>query len=130
MAIGILLDTNAYTRLLSGHADVVHIVSQATKVYLPVIVLGELKAGFSCGKRETENLRSLETFLMSPKVEVLPIEASTTLYYAQLYRQLRQQGTPIPINDLWIAALTIQHQLLLCTSDKHFDQLKQIPRIG
>lgn len=129
MAVNVLLDTNAYTRLLSGETGIVRIVSLASKIYLPVVVLGELKAGFACGTREAENLTNLDTFLLSPKVNVLPIEAATTTQYAQLYSQLRQQGTPIPINDLWIAALAVQHQLTLCTEDKHFDHLQQIPRI-
>lgn len=128
MAVNLALDTNAYTRLLAGARDVILAVSNASRVIIPVIVLGELKAGFACGVREVENLRLLQTFLQSPKVAVLGVDFQTTEYYASLYSQLRRQGTPIPLNDLWIAALVVQHHLTLCSDDKHFDCLPQISR--
>ncbi len=74
----IALDTNAYTDLLSGKTDVVQVVAAASRVSLPVIVVGELKAGFACGRRESENLAALSRFLLSPKVDVLSIDVVTT----------------------------------------------------
>ncbi|HET6423344.1 MAG TPA: type II toxin-antitoxin system VapC family toxin [Planctomycetaceae bacterium] len=124
----IALDTNAYTDLLSGQVDVVKVVAAATLVNIPVIVLGELKAGFACGRRENENLSFLTKFLLSPKVKVLAIDAGTAEFYARLFFELRQRGTPIPTNDLWIASLSIQHQLALCTRDLHFDTIPQLMR--
>lgn len=126
--MNVALDTNAYTDLLSGRLEVVNVVAAASHVYLPVIVLGELKAGFACGRREKENLRSLVRFLSSPKVDLLGVDSATAEHYAQLFFKLRQQGTPIPTNDLWIAALSIQHQLHLCTRDQHFDAIPQLTR--
>ncbi len=124
----IALDTNAYTNLLRGEPAVVAVVAAATHVYLPVIVLGELLAGFACGHRPAENQTTLNRFLESPKVSLLTVDGTTAEVYARFFRQLRQQGTPIPTNDLWIAALTAQHQLQLCSRDQHFDTLPEISR--
>jgi predicted nucleic acid-binding protein len=62
-------------------------------------------------------------------VQVLFADDATTHQYAALFRQLRRQGTPIPINDLWIAALVVQHGLALCDRDRHFDRLPQLARV-
>jgi tRNA(fMet)-specific endonuclease VapC len=122
------LDTNRYTDLCRDSADVVTLVEHAETVFLPFIVLGELRAGFAVGKRGAENERVLRRFLMKPGVAVLFADDQTTQHYATLFRQLRRQGTPIPTNDLWIAALVLQHDLVLCDRDRHFDHLPQIVR--
>jgi len=123
------LDTNRYTDLCRGAADVVDLVEHAEAVFLPFVVLGELRAGFSLGRRGAENERVLRSFLMKPGVAVLYADDQTTHHYAALFRQLRRQGTPIPTNDLWTAALVLQHDLVLCHRDGHFDHLPQIPRV-
>ena len=122
------LDSNRYTDLCRDVAEVTVLVEQAEAVFLPFIVLGELRAGFSLGKRGAENERVLRRFLMKPGVAVLFADDQTTYHYATLFRQLRQQGTPIPTNDLWIAALVLQHDLVLCDRDGHFDHLPQLTR--
>ena len=122
------LDTNRYTDLCRDSADVVTLVEQAEAVFLPFIVLAELRAGFAVGKRGAENERVLRRFLMKSGVAVLFADDQTTHHYATLFRQLRRQGTPIPTNDLWIAALVLQHDLVLCDRDRHFDHLPQIVR--
>lgn len=122
------LDTNRYTDLCRGAAEVVALVEDAEAVFLPFIVLGELRAGFSIGKRGAENERVLRRFLMKPGVAVLFADDQTTHHYAAVFRQLRHQGTPIPTNDVWIAALVLQHDLVLCDRDGHFNNLPQIPR--
>lgn len=98
----------------------------AETVVLPFVVLGELRAGFSLGKRGLRNEQKLQHFLARPGVEVAWPGNATTRCYAQVYRQLRRQGTPIPTNDLWIAAIVLEHDLLLATRDRHFDHLPQI----
>jgi tRNA(fMet)-specific endonuclease VapC len=122
------LDTNRYTDLCRGVDEVVALVEAAETVFLPFIVLGELRAGFSLGKRGTENERVLRRFLMKPGVSILLADDQTTHHYAAVFRQLRHQGTPIPTNDVWIAALVLQHGLVLCDRDAHFDHLPQLPR--
>ncbi len=123
------LDTNRYTDLCRGLAEVRGIIEEAEAVYLPFIVLGELRAGFALGKYGVENEGILLKFLMKPQVSVLFGDHQTTHFYASLYRQLRQQGTPIPTNDMWIAALVLQNNLALFARDRHFDHLPQIPQL-
>lgn len=125
----IALDTNRYTDLCRGDAEVVQLLEEAEEVFLPFVVLGELRAGFAVGSKGRENERLLQRFLAKPGVAVLYSDEPTTRSYASLYRQLREQGTPIPTNDLWIAALVVEHALTLCSRDPHFKKLPQLDRL-
>lgn len=125
----IALDTNRYADFCRGETDVVEMVAHAEKIYFPFIVLGELRAGFQAGTRALQNERHLVRFLNSPRVNLLFPDDQTTYYYGSVFAQLRKQGTPIPTNDIWIAALILQHDLLLFARDKHFDVLPQLARI-
>jgi tRNA(fMet)-specific endonuclease VapC len=126
MAMRVALDTNRYTDLCRNEREVVAIVSQAEAVVLPFIVLAELRAGFVAGSRGLENERVLRRFLAKPGVAVVFATEATTRCYADLFRWLRQQGRPIPSNDLWIAALAVEQNLALCTRDAHFQHLPQL----
>ena len=126
--MNIALDTNAYSDFMRGEAARVQIIRTARLIYLPLIVLGELRAGFAAGNQESANAANLQRFLNSPRVQVLSPDEQTTHHYAQLYLQLRKKSVSIPTNDLWIAALVVQHNLILCTSDSHFQHLPQIPK--
>jgi len=128
VAVRLALDTNRYTDLCRDTAEVVMLVEHANAVFLPFVVLAELRAGFAVGTRGAENERVLRRFLMKSGVAVLFADDQTTHYYATIFRQLRRQGTPIPTNDLWISALVLQHNLILCARDRHFDHLPQIPQ--
>ena len=123
------LDTNRYTDLCRGIASVVEAVERADEVWLPFIVVAELRAGFAVGSQGPRNEAVLRRFLLKPGVAVLYADEQTTHHYANVYRQLRKQGTPIPTNDMWIAALALQHSLVLCARDTHFDSLPQLPRV-
>lgn len=123
------LDTNRYTDLCRGDSHVVGIVESADAVWLPFIVVGELRAGFAVGRQGPRNHAVLRQFLLKPGVRIMYADEQTTHHYATVYRQLRQQGTPIPTNDMWIAALVLQHFLTLYDRDRHFDALPQIARI-
>ena len=123
------LDTNRYTDFCRGEPEVVERIARAEKVYLPLIVLGELRAGFQAGSKSKQNERHLIRFLNSPRVRLLLPDEQTTHHYASVFAQLRKQGTPIPTNDIWIAALVLQHDLLLLARDNHFDHLPQLARI-
>lgn len=125
----VALDTNRYVDLCTGVEETVSVIERADAVFLPVVTLGELRAGFGMGRRAEENERTLRRFLLKPDVQVPAPDEQTTVHYADVYRQLRRQGTPIPTNDMWIAALVLQHQLVLHSRDRHFDHLPQIPRI-
>jgi tRNA(fMet)-specific endonuclease VapC len=129
VALRLALDTNRYTDLCRGEARVVEAVSAAEQVWLPFIVLAELRAGFVVGTQGPYNEAVLRRFLLKPGVEVLYADEQTTHHYAAVYRQLKKQGTPIPANDMWIAALVLQHSLVLFARDAHFDALPQITRV-
>ena len=123
------LDTNRYTDLCRGEPSVIEAVELAEEVWLPFIVVGELRAGFAMGTQGTRNEAVLSRFLLKPGVGILYADDQTTHHYANVYRQLRKQGTPIPTNDMWIAALVLQHSLVLMARDAHFDALGQIVRV-
>ncbi len=129
MAVKLALDTNRYTDLCRGNTTVVETVEHADEVWLPFIVLGELRAGFSVGSQGPRNEAVLRRFLLKPGVGVLFADEQTAHHYAAVYRQLRKQGTPIPTNDMWIAALVLQHSLVLLARDAHFDALAQLTRL-
>ncbi len=125
----IVLDTNRYVDFARGDDVVVDVLENAEEIHLPLIVLAELRAGFAVGTRGAKNEGGLRRFLLRSGVGVLFPDEQTTHHYASVYRQLRQQGTPIPTNDMWIAAQVLQHGLVLFARDSHFDHLPQIPRV-
>ncbi len=125
----LLLDTNRYSDLAAGDVDVDAIVSSADEIVLPFIVIAELSLGFRLGNRRLENEKKLSRFISSQGVEVLYPTIKTVDLFANLKLQLRQQGTPIPDHDIWIAALCLQHGLTLYDRDKHFDHLPQLSRV-
>jgi tRNA(fMet)-specific endonuclease VapC len=125
----VALDANRYCDLCRGVAEVVEPAARAERVYLPLIVLGELRAGFQAGSRARQNERNLVRFLNSPRVRLLLPDEQTTFHYATLFTQLRRQASPIPTNDLWIASLAIQHGLILLTRDAHFRHLPQLSQL-
>ncbi len=120
------LDTNAYSDFMRGRADRVEQIRGARKIVLPLIVLAELRAGFATGNQQSSNRTNLQRFLNSERVSVVSPDDQTTHHYAQLYMILRGKGPAIPTNDLWIAALAVQHGLVLCTSDSHFQHLPSL----
>ena len=125
----IALDTNRYVDLCKGVDETVGLVATAEIVFLPFVVLAELRAGFALGRRAAENERVLRRFFIKEGVAVLFADDQTTLHYASVFRQLRLQGTPIPTNDIWISALVLQNNIALHDRDRHFDHLPQIVRV-
>lgn len=122
----VALDTNRYTDLCRGDERVAAVIAAAREVWLPFVVVGELRAGFSLGRRGRENEGTLRRFLATDGVATLFATDATTRHYALLFRQLREQGTPIPTNDLWIAALVAENELALLSRDAHFRSLPQL----
>src|SRR5437762_3001002 len=129
LAVRVALDTNRYVDLCRGLVATVTLLEEAEGILLPFVVLGELRAGFAHGRRQAENERTLRRFLLKDGVDVLFADDQTTHHYASLFRQLRKQGTPIPTNDMWLAALVLQHNLALHARDRHFDHLPQLIRV-
>jgi len=116
----ILIDTNFYSAFKSSDPEAIQIIQEAELIGVNVVVLGELLGGFRAGSKEKINRRELDIFLDSPRVELLSVDDGTAEYYAQVFRNLKRRGTPIPSNDMWIAASAIQHGLWLATNDDHF----------
>lgn len=129
MAVDIAIDTNRYRDFVDGKPDTVAVFRTSPRIFVPFVVVAELRAGFAVGSRGVENERVFQQFLHRSRVEVLLPTMDTTRHYANLYRQLRAAGTPIPTNDLWIAALVVQHDVLLYSRDEHFQVLGQLPRL-
>jgi len=129
VAVTLALDTHRYADLCRGDARAVEIVEAADAIWLPFVVVGELRAGFAAGSQGPRNEAVLRRFLLKPGVGILYADEQTTYHYTSVYRQLRKQGTPIPTNDMWIAALVLQHSLFLYDRDRHFDALPQLLRV-
>jgi tRNA(fMet)-specific endonuclease VapC len=121
--VRLLLDTNRYTDIAQGVAEVVARVAAASEAWLPLFAIGELRAGFLGGTRQIQNETALRNFLSWPNIGVLLPNDMTTNFYAQVYVDLRRRGTPLPTNDIWIAALAIQHDLVLDSRDQHFQHV-------
>ena len=123
MAVRLLLDTNRYTDVARGDIEVSVRAMTAEKVWLPLFVIGELRAGFAGGQRKQRNAAALEKFLQQPNAGVLLPDLETSNFYAQVFNDLRRKGKPIPTNDMWIAALALQHDLTLDARDQHFQHV-------
>jgi len=125
----ISLDTNRYTDFQRGNTVVRQVLEAAMEICVPFATVDELRAGFAGGSRGAENEKWFQLFLSRPGVRVLYPDDGTTRQYATLYQQLKAQGTPVPTNDIWIAALTLQHGVTLYSRDAHFDHIPQLPRV-
>ena len=122
----ILLDTSAYSAYTGGHPDLQEPVRHASAVHLSVVAVGELLAAFLKGGRRRQNETRLREFTAEPRVRVLHLDDETAVRYAVIRDYLRRQGTPVPTNDVWIAATAAQHGLRLLTLDSHFLQIPQV----
>ena len=125
----VLVDTNRYRDFCEGDQHALEVVQKAAKLYLPFVVIAELRSGFLCGTLSRRNEKYLTMFLNSDRVDALYPDENTTHHFARVFAQLRLQGTPIPANDIWIAALAVQHDLIVYSRDSHFDCLPQIARV-
>ena len=120
----VLIDTNIYSELLRGNQSVADLLKEPEIIAFSVISIAELLSGFKNSTREKENLEELDRFLYSPRVLVYDIDIETTEFYAKIYDELKRTGDPIPTNDLWIAALALQHGTRFFTLDKHFGKVQ------
>ena len=115
-----LIDTNVYSHAQRGDDDVVTALRRLDEICISSISIGELFAGFRGGRRNAENRRELAHFLDAPRVSICPVDENTGSFYAEVLHALRQAGTPIPTNDIWISAVSFQLGLPLFTLDQHF----------
>lgn len=122
----LVLDTSAYSRFRGGDDRVLELIAAAEIVSIPTIVLGEMEAAFSLGRRERENRSILAEFLQESFVSILPVTPAVARRYGRLLADLRQAGTPIPINDVWIAATTFDCGGHLLTFDSDFQSVASL----
>jgi predicted nucleic acid-binding protein len=120
------LDTSAYSAFKRGHGGVVAHLRRAEEILVPTIVLGELLGGFEAGRQPRRNREELALFRESPRVRLVSIGEATAERYAAIYAALRARGQPIPTNDVWIAASTMEHGTELVTLDRDFTHIPQI----
>lgn len=119
-----LIDTNIYSYALKGDPETVLTLKKAALIGISSVSIGELLSGFKGGKREKENARELAEFLDSPRVRLYPVDEITAEFYAEILNELRNNGTPIPTNDIWIASVAFQQGLPLFSKDQHFRHVK------
>ena len=120
---GVCVDTSAYSHLMRGREALRVRLEEADTVYVPATVLGELYAGFEMGSRPRDNAAELREFLEQPAVSVVHTDENVAERYGKLVPQLRAQGTPIPTNDIWIAAAVLETGSRLLGYDSHFEHV-------
>ena len=122
-----LLDTNILIALIAGEVSVTQAVAGAPAVFVPAIALGELYYGARKSARPGQTLQIIER--LGASAAVLSCGAETAQRYGALKARLRASGTPLPENDLWIAALALEHDLTLVTRDAHFALVPEISTV-
>lgn len=126
----LVLDTNIYIDFGQGKQEVVNLIAgQSTEILLPVIVLGELFYGFQKGSKSRENEAMLRRFVTELGVSIIDVDEEVARKYSLIYSALSAKGTPIPINDVWIAASCMSVGGTLLTRDRHFEHIEQIDKI-
>ena len=123
------LDTSAYSNFRRGNEEVATLLDRAELVGVPTVALGELRTGFLLGGRQQRNEAELDAFLDSSVVEVLPVDAVTSRHYAEIVAELRKAGTPVPTNDIWIAATAARNGTTVLTCDDHFERIGRVGAI-
>jgi predicted nucleic acid-binding protein len=122
----LLLDTSAYSAFMRGHAEIQSVLQESEEIFLNPIVLGELRAGFIKGRRRRKNENELKTLLGSDRVSLVDITDDTAERYAVILNSLWGAGTPIPTNDIWIAASAMEYGVHVLTTDSHYRHVAQI----
>ena len=119
----LVVDTNVYCSAMRGDPATANLLRKTEKIILPAIVIGELLSGFKGGAREQVNRDQLRSFVATERVRVADVTMETAEFYSLIINQLRAKGTPIPTNDIWIAAITMEHGAGLATADNHFQKI-------
>ncbi len=126
----VCIDTCSYSAFKRGNKKLITLLESAEQIFAPAIVLGELYAAFSMGKYKEKNLEEFSTFLDMPGIFIVDTGQAVARRYGQIVADLKKQGTPIPTNDIWIAAACFESASLLLTSDRHFDHVPGLITLG
>jgi tRNA(fMet)-specific endonuclease VapC len=111
---------------MRGHVDTVQAVTRCRTVVVPSVVLGELRVGFRLGSRADENERDLARFLARDVVDVVDVDDEVSSIYEEIVVDLRRAGTPVPTNDIWIAAVAVKAGVSVLTFDAHFEAMRRV----
>ena len=122
-----ILDTNGLSALAEGQPALEPVLRKAAQVAIPVIVLGEYRYGIAYSRDRKQYEEWLTAYLS--RFRILDVDEETTIFYRDVRTELKRAGTPIPSNDVWIAALCRQHRLPLLSRDRHFDAVPGIRRL-
>jgi tRNA(fMet)-specific endonuclease VapC len=118
------LDTNVAIDLLNGNVEILLNYEKYTSLYLPVTVCGELFYGAINSNSSKKNLMKYRGFISN--CTILNINSAIAEKYASIRKGLKDKGTPIPENDIWIAATCIVYEIPLATNDKHFSNIEDL----
>jgi tRNA(fMet)-specific endonuclease VapC len=124
------IDTNIYSAFKKGNPEVIELLENTDEIYIPSIVLGELYAGFRMGSMFKNNIKELKDFIDQPGVYIIDIGESIAERYGSLIKILKENGTPIPTNDIWIAATALENGARIATFDIHFHLVPGLMIIG
>ncbi|MBC8344123.1 MAG: type II toxin-antitoxin system VapC family toxin [Bacteroidetes bacterium] len=119
----ILLDTNAYSEFMSGNEKVFDYIIEAEEIYLSTVMIGELFAGFYGGKKYTKNKEELKEFIEKDGIRIIDVSIETAEIFGELKTELSKKGKMIPLNDIWIAAHSVETGSKLITFDSHFKHI-------
>jgi predicted nucleic acid-binding protein len=119
----LVIDSSTYSHFRRGHPAALDTMARADRIVMPVTVLGELEAAFELGSRARENRRSLDDFLGEAFVDVVDATPATARHYGRVFARLKRAGTPLPVNDIWIAAATLAAGATLLTFDHDFERI-------
>lgn len=122
----LVLDTSAYSRFRARHDGAMDHIARAAGIIVPAVVIGELEAAFRLGSRERENRQTLAEFLDEPFVTVMAVTSDVAREYGAIFATLRRNGTPLPLNDIWIAACARVVNAVLLTFDRDFEKVPDL----
>jgi predicted nucleic acid-binding protein len=124
----LLLDTKTVSDFAESEQAMMKLLAGVERLALPVIVVGEYRLGIAHARNARDYHRWLERLITASSV--LDITDETTHHYASIRIQLRQIEKPIPVHDVWIAALGRQLDLPILSRDQHFDVVPGIQRLN
>jgi tRNA(fMet)-specific endonuclease VapC len=125
----LIIDSNRFIDLCTDRPGVKDMLESTDRVFLPFVVIAEIRVGFELNPRLEWQTRSLLAFTSRQGVSVAHSTDETCRHYAALFARLRRAGTPIPTNDIWLAALALEHRATIYSADTHFNHLPEISRI-
>jgi predicted nucleic acid-binding protein len=123
------LDTSAYSHFKRGNQQVVELLDTADWIGVPSVVIGELWLGFLQGAHLDRNISEFDQFLANPVVHEIFIDHDVGQIYAEIVLALRRSGSPLPTNDIWIAAAAARSGATVLTYDSHFVNIQRVGSI-